>query len=192
MGALSRRLLRACGWTLRYVPPPSPKSVVIFYPHTSNWDFPLGLLARGATGLQVSFVGKHTLFRWPVGGLMRRLGGIPIDRGARAGLVEALTAEFARRESFHVAIAPEGTRSRSEHWRTGFYQLARAAQVPVGLGFFDYPRREIGIEHWLTMSGDTAADLARIAACYAGRQGLNAGQATPIRFREAGVNQDKP
>lgn len=184
MGALSHRLLRACGWTLRYVLPPSPKSVVIFYPHTSNWDFPLGLLARGATGLQVSWVGKHTLFRRPVGRLMLRLGGIPIDRGARAGLVETLTAEFERRDSFHVAIAPEGTRSRSEHWRTGFYQLALAAQVPVGLGFFDYPRREIGIEHWLMMSGDTAADLARIAACYKDRQGLNPSQTTPIRFRD--------
>ena len=184
MSALAQRLLRGCGWTLRYTPPPTPKSVVIFYPHTSNWDFPLGLLARAATGLRVSWVGKHTLFSGPLGPLMRALGGIPIDRGTRTGLVEQLTAEFAQRQSFHVAIAPEGTRSRSDHWRTGFYRLALAAGVPVGLGFFDYPRREIGIEHWLTMSGDTASDLARIAACYAGRQGLNPAQTTPIRFRD--------
>jgi hypothetical protein len=108
MSTLSLRMLRACGWTLRFVPPPTPKSVVIFYPHTSNWDFPIGLLARNATGLRVSWVGKHTLFRWPLAGLMRRLGGIPIDRSARAGLVEALTAEFAQRESFHVATRPRG------------------------------------------------------------------------------------
>jgi len=182
MSTLSHTVLRACGWTLRFVPPPTPKSVVIFYPHTSNWDFPIGLLARNATGLRVSWVGKHTLFRWPLAGLMRRLGGIPIDRGARAGLVEALTAEFARRESFHVAIAPEGTRRRSEHWRSGFYRLALAAQVPVGLGFFDYPRREVGIDQWLWMTGDADTDLAAIAAAYAGRQGLNAAQQTPIRF----------
>lgn len=182
MSTLSLRMLRACGWTLRFVPPPTPKSVVIFYPHTSNWDFPIGLLARNATGLRVSWVGKHTLFRWPLAGLMRRLGGIPIDRSARAGLVEALTAEFAQRESFHVAIAPEGTRGRSEHWRTGFYRRALAAQVPVGLGFLDYPRREIGIEQWLPMTGDADADLARIAAAYAGRQGQNPAQQTPIRF----------
>jgi 1-acyl-sn-glycerol-3-phosphate acyltransferase len=182
MSKISLGLLRACGWTLRFVPPPSPKSVLIFYPHTSNWDFPIGLLARGGTGLRVSFVGKHTLFRWPLGGLMRRLGGIPIDRSTRAGLVETLAAEFARRPSFHVAIAPEGTRSRGDHWRTGFYRLALAAQVPVGLGFFDYPRREIGIEHWLMMTGDVDADLARIAAVYAGREGRNPEQQTPIRF----------
>lgn len=183
MSALSKRLLQACGWTLCFVPPPSPKSVVIFYPHTSNWDFPLGLLARGATGLRVSWVGKHTLFRGPLGPVMRALGGIPIDRGTRTGLIEQLTMEFARRESFHVAIAPEGTRRRSEHWRTGFYRLALAAQVPVGLGFFDYSRREVGIERWLEMTGDSEVDLGRIAAAYSGRAGRHPSQQTPICFQ---------
>jgi 1-acyl-sn-glycerol-3-phosphate acyltransferase len=175
-------VLRVLGWTLRYVPPPSPKSVLIFYPHTSNWDFPLGLLARAACGLRVHWVGKHTLFRGPLGPIMRRLGGIPVDRSARAGIVEQLRARFAARDSFHVAIAPEGTRSRGECWKTGFYRLALAAGVPVGLGFFDYRRREIGIEQWLTLSGDPEVDLQRIAEVYADRSARHPEQATPIRF----------
>lgn len=175
-------LLRLAGWRVVYSPPPTPHAVVIFYPHTSNWDFPLGLLARAAVGLQVSWVGKHTLFRGPLGPVMRALGGIAVDRGAPAGLVEQLCAEFRRRVSFYVAIAPEGTRSRSPCWKSGFHRLALAAQVPVGLGFFDYARREIGILDWLPMTGEPATDLARIAAAYAGRQGRHPEQATPIRF----------
>ncbi len=159
--------------------------MVIFYPHTSNWDFPLGLLARAAVGLRVHWVGKHTLFAGPLGPVMRALGGIPVDRGARAGLVDQLRSEFQQRESFYVAIAPEGTRARSPHWKTGFYRLALAAAVPVGLGFFDYARREIGVLDWLTLSGDTQADLTRIAQAYAGRTGRHPDQATPIQFGDA-------
>lgn len=181
---IARALLRLAGWRVRYQSPPRPQGVVIFYPHTSNWDFPLGLLARAAVGLRVSWVGKHTLFRGPLGPVMRALGGIAVDRGARAGMVEQLRAEFARREGFFVAIAPEGTRSRSPHWKSGFYRLALAAGVPVGLGFFDYARREIGVLDWIELSGDATADLARIARAYDGRQGRHPDQATPIRFAD--------
>lgn len=181
---IARRLLQAFGWKLVYVPPPVPKAVVIFYPHTSNWDFPLGLLARAAVDLDVHWVGKHTLFRGPLGPLMRALGGIAVDRSAPRGLIEQLRHEFESRESFYVAIAPEGTRSRGTHWKSGFYRLALAAGVPVGLGFFDYRRREIGVLDWLPMTGDARADLERIAAAYAGRQGRHPEQATPIGFGE--------
>ena len=179
---IARRLLQAFGWKLVYVPPPVPKAVVIFYPHTSNWDFPLGLLARAAVDLDVHWVGKHTLFRGPLGPLMRALGGIAVDRSAPRGLIEQLRHEFESRESFYVAIAPEGTRSRGTHWKSGFYRLALAAGVPVGLGFFDYRRREIGVLDWLPMTGDPAHDLALISAAYAGRQGRHPQQATPIQF----------
>ncbi len=177
--------LGAFGWKLRLVPPPGPKAVVIFYPHTSNWDFPLGILARAASGLPLYWVGKHTLFRGPFGPVFRRLGGLPVDRQGSLGMVDQLRAHFDAHESFFLAIAPEGTRSRVEHWKTGFYQIARAAQVPVGLGFIDHGRREIGIDTWLELSGDVPADLAMIAKAYEGRNGLHPEQASPIRFRDA-------
>lgn len=180
---LSRILLRLFGWRVVFVPPPGPKAVVIVYPHTSNWDFPIGILARAAIALPVGFVGKHTLFRAPFGGLFRRLGGIPVDRRQRAGFVDALVAAFARSERLYLAIAPEGTRARTDHWKSGFYRVALAARVPVGLAFIDYARREIGVEHWLTLSGDVAADLARMRACYAGRRGRHPGLEGEIRFR---------
>ena len=178
-------MLGAFGWKLRLVPPPGPKAVVIFYPHTSNWDFPLGILARAASGLPLRWVGKHTLFRAPLGPLFRRLGGLPVDRTASVGMVDQLRAHFDAHDPFYLAIAPEGTRSRVEHWKTGFYQIARAAQVPVGLGFIDYGNREIGIEHWIDLSGDIPADLALIARAYEGRKALHPDQASPVRFRDA-------
>jgi len=179
------RLLAAFGWTFRYVPPPGPKAVVIFYPHTSNWDFPLGILARWASRLPLFWVGKHTLFRPPFGALFRRLGGLPVNRKASVGMVDQLRAHFESHPAFYLAIAPEGTRARVDAWKTGFYQIARAAKVPVGLGFIDYAHHEIGIEHWLELTGDSDADLARIAAAYEGRPGLHQEQAAPIRFRDS-------
>jgi 1-acyl-sn-glycerol-3-phosphate acyltransferase len=181
---IGARLLRVFGWRFHLVPPPGPKAVVIFYPHTSNWDFPLGIVARAASGLPLRWVGKHTLFRGPFGPLFRRLGGLPVDRTGHLGMVDQLRAHFEANESFFLAIAPEGTRSRVEHWKTGFYQIARAAQVPVGLGFIDYGHREIGIEQWIDLSGDIPADLAAIARAYEGRRALHPDQASPIRFRE--------
>lgn len=180
---LSRTLLSLFGWRVVFVPPPGPKAVLIVYPHTSNWDFPIGILARTAIALPIGFIGKHTLFRPPFGALFRRLGGIPVDRRQRAGCVDALTAAFDRAERLYLAIAPEGTRARTDHWKSGFYRLALAARVPVGLAFIDYARREIGVEHWLTLSGDEAADLARLRACYAGRRGRHRGREGEIRFR---------
>jgi 1-acyl-sn-glycerol-3-phosphate acyltransferase len=178
-------LLAAFGWTFRLTPPPGPKAVVIFYPHTSNWDFPLGILARASSALPLYWVGKHTLFRGPLGSLFRRLGGLPVDRTASVGMVDQLRAHFDAHASFFLALAPEGTRSRVEHWKTGFYQIARAAQVPVGLGYIDYGRREIGIDTWLPLSGDIPVDLARIADAYRDKRGLHPEQASPIRFRDS-------
>ena len=166
------------------------KAVVIFYPHTSNWDFVVGILARSAIALPVHFAGKDSLFTWPLGALFRSLGGIPIHRGQRANQVAQLAAEFGKHDSFYLAIAPEGTRRRTEAWRSGFYRLALAVQVPIGLAFIDYPRREIGILGYLTLSGDEAADLANIREAYAGRLGRHPDQQGPICLRPALATTD--
>ncbi len=182
-GRLAGALLRAFGWRVDYLPPPGPKAVVVVYPHTSNWDFPIGVLGRAVIGLPLHFIGKHTLFRWPFGALFRWLGGIAVDRSVSTGLVDQLHAQFDAHDAFYLVITPEGTRSRTEAWRSGFYRLALAARVPVGLGFIDYGNKRVGIDTWLEPSGNQATDMARIAAFYADKRGLHPEQAGPVRLR---------
>ena len=178
-----RALLRLAGWKVVLVRPPGPKAVVIVYPHTSNWDFIVGILARYAIAIPFRFVGKDTLFRWPFGGLFRRLGGIPVNRRQSTGFVGDLIEAFDKADSLYLAIAPEGTRRRIDHWKSGFYRVALAANVPLGLAFIDYSRREVGIEAWLSLSGNEAEDLARIRAGYSNKRGKRPEMEGDIRFR---------
>jgi 1-acyl-sn-glycerol-3-phosphate acyltransferase len=180
---LARAVLALLGWRAVLAWPIVPKGVVAVYPHTSNWDFFIGLLWRFATGFPVRFIGKDTIFRWPVRGLLERLGGTPVNRRESTGLVGQLAAEFERRPWIWLAVAPEGTRGRTDHWKSGFYRLALAAKVPVGLGFIDYGARELGVSTYLDLSGDEEADLARMRAFYAGKVGRHPAQAGEIRFR---------
>ena len=182
MSAIAHWLLQLFGWKLVFVPPPAPKAVIIVYPHTSNWDFPVGILARTAIRQPIRFVGKHNLFRWPFGSVFLWLGGFPVDRSQSSGFIAQMQAEFDRHQRFFLAITPEGTRKSTTGWRSGFYRLALAARVPLGCAFIDYARREIGIRDYLQLSGDEAADLARIAAVYAGRRGKHPAQEGPIAF----------
>jgi len=184
-GRLCGWLLRAAGWRVAVRWPPIAKAVLIVYPHTSNWDFVIGILARYAVGLPARWIGKDTLFRGPFGGFFRALGGLPVNRRASSGFVAQMCDEFARRETLFLAIAPEGTRRRTDHWKSGFYRIATAAGVPLGLVFIDYSKREIGVDTYLDLSGDAADDLARIAAGYAGRRGRHPHLEGHIRFREA-------
>ena len=179
---LAGAVLRAFGWRLELAWPPGPRGVLIVYPHTSNWDFILGVLARASAGLPLSWIGKHTLFRWPLAPLLRWLGGTPVNRSSPGRLVEDLGEALQSREWMWLALSPEGTRRRLDHWRSGFYRLARAAGVPVGLGFIDFATRRIGVSGYLTLTGDEAADMARIAAAYAGMRGKKPGQEAPIRL----------
>ena len=182
VGRLARRLLAAFGWKLVYQPPAVPKAVIVFYPHTSNWDFVIGIIARAVIDLPVHWAGKDELYRWPLRALFKRLGGIPVNRRERTGFVAQMAAEFERRRRFYLAITPEGTRRRTDFWKSGFYRLALAVDVPLGLAFIDYPKREIGILGYLSLSGDETSDLQRIAASYAGRRGKYPGQEGAIAF----------
>jgi 1-acyl-sn-glycerol-3-phosphate acyltransferase len=179
---LAAALMRLARWRLVYVSPPAPKSVIIVYPHTSNWDFPIGLAARAVAGIPCHFAAKDTLFRGLFGRWLARVGGIPVNRREPTGFVGQLAREFERRSEFHVVFTPEGTRSRTEHWRSGFYRLALAARVPLGLAFIDYARREVGIGGWLDLTGDEQTDLERIRAFYAGKRGRRHALAGPIQF----------
>ena len=177
-------LLRALGWRVVLAQPMPLRCVVVFYPHTSNWDFPVGLMAKWMLGIHFRFIGKHTLFAGPLGPMFVRWGGIPVDRRESTGVIARLAERFAAETDFRLAIAPEGTRSRTGHWKSGFYHLARAAGVPVALAFIDYARREVGVGAHIELTGDVDADMARIAAFYAGKVGKRPANAGPIRLSD--------
>jgi 1-acyl-sn-glycerol-3-phosphate acyltransferase len=179
------KLLRAAGWKVVLVQPVPARCVVIFYPHTSNWDTVIGLGVKFTTGISIRFAGKDSLFRIPlVGCLLARWGGIPVNRRERTGFTEQMAAQFAGREVFRLAIAPEGTRRRTECWKSGFYHLARRAGVPLALGYIDYPSREVGVGGYMELCGDPAADMARLRAFYAGRRGFHPANQSPVRLAD--------
>jgi 1-acyl-sn-glycerol-3-phosphate acyltransferase len=181
-GKMAGGVMRLIGWCLVYAAPPWPKSVIIVYPHTSNWDFAIGLLARAVAGIRCHFAAKDTLFRGLFGRWLARVGGIPVNRREPTGFVGQLAREFERRDEFHVVFTPEGTRAKTEYWKSGFYRLALAAKVPRGLAFIDYSRHEVGIGGWLELTGNEETDLERIRAFYAGKRGRRHEHAGTIRF----------
>jgi 1-acyl-sn-glycerol-3-phosphate acyltransferase len=176
-------VLRLAGWRGVMVWPPEPRGVIIVYPHTSNWDFILGMLLKIGYGLPANWIGKTEMFPWPFTGLLKWLGGIPVDRKRATGFLDALLEEFRRRDWIWVAIAPEGTRSHADHIKSGFYQLAVAADVPVALGYIDYGSRTVGVDTYLRMSGDREVDLAKIRDFYASKRGRRQELASDLRFR---------
>lgn len=180
---LARRVLALSGWTVDLAFPPAPRGIIIVYPHTSNWDFVVGYLAKVAAGLPVHWLGKDTLFRGPFGALFRRMGGIPVNRRHPAGMLEALTERLRTSEWTWIALAPEGTRKRLDHVKSGFHRLAVAADVPVGLAFIDWRRREVGLHRFERMTGDAEADLALLREVYAGKEGRRRGWEGELRFR---------
>ena len=180
---LARAILEAFGWNLVLVWPPGPKGVIVVYPHTSNWDFIIGILFKVGAGLPAHWMGKDTLFRGPLGSLFRRIGGIPINRRERSGFVAAMLAEFDRHEWMWLAVAPEGTRSHTDHWKSGFYRIAVAGRLPVALGYIDYATHTVGIDTYLDLSGDPQQDFARIRAFYADKRGRRPANASDIALK---------
>ncbi|SDE42917.1 Acyltransferase [Thermus arciformis] len=183
MERLARFLLRLFGWTLKVEPPPVRSYVLIGAPHTSNWDFVVGLLALWAARIPARWLGKKELFQPPLGFLMRALGGIPVDRSRREGLVDQV-AQVLREREVAVLITPEGTRGKAPYWRTGFYYMALKAGVPIALGYVDFPRKEVGIGGYLYPTGDLRQDFAAIRAFYQDKVGLRPEKQGPIRIRE--------
>lgn len=157
---------RRQGWKVEGVAPNPRKFVIVAAPHTSNWDFVHFLGAADGLGLELSFMGKTSLFRWPFGRMMRDLGGIPVDRSKSQNAVEAMIAEFARRDEFMLTIAPEGTRGRVRQWRTGFYHIALGAGVPMVLGMMDYARKVVGLGPAMWPTGDYEKDMEQVRAFY--------------------------
>lgn len=172
LAALSRGALRLLGWQTNAPAGLAQKCVIIEYPHTSNWDFAVGLLYKLATGLEVNYLGKDSLFKSPWGWFFRATGGIPVDRKNPRGLVEAMAATFRRPGIVRLVIAPEGTRSYVPALKTGFYRIARDAGVPLVCATIDFRSKRVGMLATLTLSGDEATDLDAMQAVYAHVVGL--------------------
>lgn len=164
-------VLRLISWQVDVTLPEARKYVVIGAPHTTGWDLFYLMLLKLSTGIDMKWVGKDTLFRWPLGVFMRWLGGIPVKRHSKNNFVEQIVAQFRQREELIIAIAPEGSRGKTSYWRTGFYYIALGADVPIALGFIDYPSRVVGIGPSLLPSGDIQVDFSKIKAFYGGKTG---------------------
>jgi 1-acyl-sn-glycerol-3-phosphate acyltransferase len=176
--AASVAFLRLNGWTIAgSLPTDAPKCVLIAAPHTSNWDLPYTLMVAFSLRLHIYWMGKASLFRFPFGGVMRWLGGLPVDRSKTNNLVAAAAAALrATQGPAQLVVPPEGTRGRTRHWKTGFYYIALEAGVPIVLAFMDYRRKVSGLGPVFVPTGDVEADMAEIKRFYAGIQGRNADQ----------------
>ena len=163
---LGRSILRLGGWTIEGNFANEPRMVLIAAPHSSGWDAVWGLAVKLAMGVDIAFLAKAELFRGPLGWLLRRLGGIPVDRARAHGAVEQAASSLRQAERMWFVLAPEGTRKRVEHWKSGFWHIARAAKVPVFCAWFHYPDRTVGLGQLFEMSADLDADMARIREYY--------------------------
>ena len=184
---LAAALLRLAGWRVAFQGLPYRQGVLIIYPHTSNWDFVVLILAKWAVGLPASFWGKDTLFRIPgFGRWLRWIGGIPVQRHAPQGVVgqavDALRAAQRENRVLWWALSPEGTRKPTPGWRSGFYQTALGAQVPVCLVRLDFALREVRVVDFVRLTGDREQDLAQIRRAYDGVVAYRPAQASPIAF----------
>jgi 1-acyl-sn-glycerol-3-phosphate acyltransferase len=156
------------GWSFEGTIPNEPKFVIIVAPHTSNWDFIVGVLALFSLGFRVSFLGKHTLFKWPLGWFMRWLGGVPVERSVSKDRVADTIAAFDSSRQLILAVAPEGTRKPVKNWKTGFYHVAHGAHVPIVPVAFDYGRKVVRLFPPFWATGDVDGDIQRIRSGYVG------------------------
>jgi 1-acyl-sn-glycerol-3-phosphate acyltransferase len=183
---LARWLLARLGWQVHFQGFPALQGVAIVYPHTSNWDFLYMILAKWALGIPARFWAKDSLFRVPLfGPWLRFLGGVPVDRSSSRGMVGSMVDNFLSFKNegqyYWLGLSPEGTRKLTPGWRSGFYQVAHQADVPLALIRLDYGQKEVRVDSFIRLTGDVAADYARLVRHFDGVVGCRALQAAPIR-----------
>jgi 1-acyl-sn-glycerol-3-phosphate acyltransferase len=188
--AIARFALRLAGWRVQFDGLPTRQGVLIVYPHTSNWDFVIGVLAKWAMGMPIVFWGKDTLFELPLfGRWLRWIGGVPVDRHNPHGAVTAMVERFAQARAVDsflwLALSPEGTRGYRDSWRSGFYQVATQAEVPLALAFFDYATRCVGIDACIRLTGDAARDMTTIDHVLGQHRGCRPELAAPVRLKQS-------
>jgi len=178
--------LRLVGWKFEGEKPAVKKCVVLAWPHTSNWDGLLLVLLAKSVGLEMSWMIKDDWVKGPMGVVLRGVGAVAVDRKGSHNLVDQMIAEFARRDAFTLVIPPEGTRRRAETWKSGFYHIARGANVPVVPGYLDYDRKCAGLGPPIDLTGDVKKDMDAIRAFYAanGAKGRIPAHVGPILLRD--------
>jgi tRNA (guanine-N7-)-methyltransferase len=189
---LAQLILKVTGWTTVGEVPEAPKGVVIAAPHTSNWDGFVALTYKVAIGIDIRFFAKTSLFWFPLGTVLRGLGGVPLNRGRATSAVDQAVAMFEASETFYFALSPEGTRARREGWKNGFYRIAKAADVPVFLAVLDYGNKRVGIGGRVDLSDDIDADIEKFAKFYEGVEGRWPSKITPVRFGKPPAQQLRP
>lgn len=162
----SKFILRLFGWSVHLNVPDYPKAVICVAPHTSNWDFLLGELAITSVGRRAGFLMKKTWFFWPLGPIFRSIGGIPVDQKKSTSLTSQLIDRFNSSSRLVIAITPEGTRSRTARWKTGFLRVACEANVPLCLASIDFPSKRIELCHTFKPTGNIDQDLRKIKDFY--------------------------
>ncbi|MGA3014196.1 MAG: lysophospholipid acyltransferase family protein [Bacteroidales bacterium] len=186
ISGLSHYILRLFGWeTSAILPEGIVKAVVIVAPHTSYWDFVIGRMTFWSSKLKIRVLIKKEVFVFPLGGVLRKLGGVPVARGKKNNLVEQVIELFQKNQTMVVVITPEGTRKRVRHWKKGFYYIAMEAKVPIALGFIDYGTRTGGIGPLLYPSGNYEKDLAIMMDFYRNKKGLHPEQFNSDSFHTA-------
>ena len=173
---LSRLFLWLSGWQVNGQLPQEKKFVMIAAPHTSNWDLPFMLTICFALKARPYWMGKEQIFKSPFKGLMKWMGGIPVDRSKSHNMVEYTAELMKQSEELIITVPPEGTRSKVKYWKTGFYHIANLAQVPIVLGFLDYEKKIGGIGGVIYPSGDIEKDMLKIKAFYKTVKGKNNSQ----------------
>ncbi len=175
-------LLRLLGWKLVGEMPEQKKVVFIFAPHTSNWDFVIMMMARFCYRMKPAYLGKHTLFKPPFGWFFKWLGGIPVERSSSHNVVDQVVAIINERDEIALALAPEGTRSKTDKWKSGFYHIALKAQVPLVMAFLDKSTKTLGIGATIYLTGDKEQDMDTIRDFYQDKVGIKPELASDIRL----------
>ncbi len=178
---MCKTILKLCGWKIDGSLPTEEQFVIIVAPHTSNWDFIIGVLARGALGQQIHFLGKHQLFIPPWGWLFKAMGGVAVDRRQNNNLVDAVSQLFIQDPTFKLALAPEGTRGEVKRWKTGFYHIAVQAKVPIITVALDFASKQVIIPKPMAVTGDIEPEMNRILDFYRGIKGYHP-KTIPERF----------
>ncbi len=181
-GLIGRAVLRTFGWSFCMPENIPEKCVIIVYPHTSNWDFPLGLCAKWASGVGCNYLAKASLFRSPLGWFFRATGGIAVDRQNPAGLVGQMIQTYSAPGPVRFVIAPEGTRTYKPALKSGFHRIAVAANVPLACAKIDYATKTVGVFAMAAVTGDPAVDAATLQRVYAGVRGLHPEKMGPLSF----------
>ena len=178
-----RALFRLMGWEIDYRLPDDPKMVIIFAPHTSNWDVLHALPAAFVLGLRPNWLVKSNVNIWPFRRLLGWLGAVPVERNKQENKVLRIANAIRQSDRIVLGLSPEGTRSYTDYWRSGFYHIARQANVPVHFGFIDYPSKTIGAHPGFIPSGNIEADLKKIQAFYQDKRGKYPENVGPVRFK---------